>query len=207
MDFSIVYQVLWKPSDVFKTFVGKTRKEPFILLGVIPILALINTYKDDLQQIQNHPSLLFIVPIQVYISTLVSPLIEALIIVLIARFAMNIKAGYFSFVSAFILCWLPFELLSWIPVFFGKSGFYIGLGRMFMGLRDTHSFLFGMLASVTPIFIWIVILWRIALRQMLPLSVRQNTILLVSLVLFGLMSGGLWRMFAVAMFNYFNPAS
>ena len=207
MDFSILYRVLWKPSDVFKAFAGKARKEPFILLGVIPILALINTYKDDLQQIQNHPSLLFIVPLQVYISTLVSPLIEALIIVLIARFAMNTKADFFSFVSAFILCWLPFELLNWIPVLFGKSGVYIGLGRLFMDLRNTRPFLFGMLASVTPVFIWIVILWRIALRQMLPLSAHQNTILLVSLTLFGLTSGGLWRMFAVAMFNYFNPAS
>jgi hypothetical protein len=42
---------------------------------------------------------------------------------------------------------------------------------------------------------------------MLSLSTRQNTILVVSLTLFGLTSGGLWRMFAVAMFNYFNPAS
>jgi hypothetical protein len=207
MDFSILYRVLWQPGEVFKAFAGKTRKEPFILLGVIPFLALINTYKDDIQQIQNHPSLLFIVPIQVYISTLVSPLIQALIVVLIARFAMNLKAGFFSFVSAFILCFLPFEFLSWIPVLFGKSGFYLGLGRLFMDLRNTHPFLFGMLASVTPVFIWMVILWRSALRQMLSLSTRQNTILLVSMILFGLTSGGLWRMFAVAMFNYFNPAS
>jgi len=207
MDFSILYRVLWQPSEVFKDFSGKTRKEPFILLGMIPLLALINTYKDNLQQIQNQPSLFFIVPLQVYISTLVSPLIQALIIVLIAKFAMNTKAGFLSFVSAFILCWLPFEFMSWIPVLLGKSGFYIGLGRLFMDIRDTHPFLFGMLASVTPVFIWIVILWRIALRQMLKLSARQNTILLVSLILFGLTSGGLWRMFAVALFNYFNPTS
>lgn len=207
MDFSILYRVLWEPSNVFKTFEGKTRKEPFLLLGVIPLLVLINTFKGNFQQIQNHPSLLFITPLQVYIATLVSPLVQAVIVVLIARFAMNTRAGFFSFVSAFILCWLPFELMSWIPVLFGKSGFYIGLGRLFVDLRNTQPFLFGMLASVTPAFIWIVILWRIALQQMLFLSTRQNTILVVSLTLFGLTSGGLWRMFAVAMFNYFNPAS
>jgi hypothetical protein len=207
MDFSILYRVLWQPSDVFKDFAGKIRKEPFILLGFIPILALINTYKDDPQQIHNHPSLLLIVPFQVYVFTLLGSFIEALIIVLIARFAMNINTGFLSFVSAFTLCWLPFELLSWIPVFFGNSGFYIGLGSLFMGIRDTYPFVYGVFASVTPVFIWIVILWRIALREMLPLSTRQSTILLVSLILFGLTSGGLWRMFAVAMFNYFNPAS
>lgn len=207
MDFSILYRVLWEPSNVFKTFEGKTRKEPFILLGVIPVLVLINTFKGNFQQIQNHPSFLFITPLQVYIATLVIPLVQAVIVVLIVRFAMNTRAGFFSFVSAFILCWLPFELMSWIPVLLGKPGFYIGLGRLFVDLRNTQPFLFGMLAAVTPAFIWIVILWRIALQQMLSLSTRQNTILVVSLTLFGLTSGGLWRMFAVAMFNYFNPAS
>jgi hypothetical protein len=207
MDFSILYHVLWKPSDVFKGFAGKIRKEPFILLGIIPILALINTYKGDSQQIHEHPSLLLIVPIQVYVFTLLGSLIEAFIIMLIARFAMDIKANFLAFVSAFILCWLPFELLSWIPVFIGKTGFYIGLGSLFMGIKETYPFVFGVLASVTPVFIWTVILWRIALREMLPLTTRQNTILLTSLVLFGLTGGGLWRMFAVAMFNYFNPAS
>jgi hypothetical protein len=207
MDFSIIYRVLWEPSNVFKTFEGKTRKEPFILLGLIPLLVLINTFKGNFQEIQNHPSFLFITPLQVYVATLVSPLVQAVIVVLITRFAMNTRAGFFSFVSAFILCWLPFEIMSWIPVLFGKTGFYIGLGRLFVDLENTQPFLFGMLASVTPVFIWITILWRITLQQMLSLSTRQNTILLVSLILFGLTSCGLWRMFAVAMFNYFNPAS
>lgn len=207
MDFTIIYRVLWKPSEVFSGFKGQIRKEPLILLCLVPILSLINTYKSDVQQLQNQPALLLIVPLQVYLSVLLSPLIEALIILLIARFAMNIKASFLSLVSVFILCWLPFHLLSWIPVLFGEPGVYIGLGRLFMNIRDTHPFIFGMLASITPFFVWIAILWSIALRQILPVTERQNLILLGSLILFGLTRGGLWRMFAVALFNYFNPAS
>jgi hypothetical protein len=44
MDFSILYRVLWKPSDVFKGFLAKPRPEPFILISVIIVIATIKTY-------------------------------------------------------------------------------------------------------------------------------------------------------------------
>jgi hypothetical protein len=206
MDFTILYRVLFKPNDVFKEFKERTRPEPFIFIGALVILSVVNAYRNDFQNIIEHPSLIPIGLLQGLFFSLLFPGIEALIVLLIARLLFKAKASFLSLVSAFILCSLPQYISSWLTMLFGYPAIYVGLGGLFTSLRETHPFLFGMVASITPFFIWVVFLWRAALKQIVTPSKQQTTALLSVLIIQGLTIGGLWRMFAVMIFNIFNPA-
>ncbi len=57
MDFTILYRVLWKPGEVFKKFVDKTRPEPFIFIALIVPLYLLIIHRNDLQEFVTQPLL------------------------------------------------------------------------------------------------------------------------------------------------------
>lgn len=206
MDLTILYRVLWKPNEVFKEIIGKFRVEPFIFICAAVAIPLIAAYKSDYRQLIEQPDLILIGLFRGFFIALLFPGLNAIIIFAIAKTAFDSKASFWPLLSAFILCGLPFYISTWLKMFFGYPAIYVGLGALSPSLAQTHPFLFGILASITPFFIWVVILWRSALTRLLATSKRQTAVLLSVLILLGLTVGGLWRMFAVMMFNLFNPA-
>ena len=57
MDFTILYRVIWKPSEVFNQFKSKLRIEPFILVAVISIISGINAYLGPYKELNKQPLL------------------------------------------------------------------------------------------------------------------------------------------------------
>jgi hypothetical protein len=58
-----------------------------------------------------------------------------------------------------------------------------------------------------PFFIWVIILWYAALKQLLTISKEQKTTLLVIMILFPFALVLLRIIFSVMIFNVINPAS
>jgi hypothetical protein len=88
-----------------------------------------------------------------------------------------------------------------MTTFFGYPATYVGLGGLFSPLRETHPFLFGIVATVTPFFIWVVFLWHTALNQIFEISKQKKAFLLSELIILSLLSGGFWRIFANFLFT------
>jgi hypothetical protein len=183
MDFTILYRVIFKPNDTFKEFKDRTRPEPFILIAVLVVLSTIAAYKHDFPQTTEQPALILIGILRALFFSFIYPGIDALIILLTASLLFKTRTRFSILLSAFLLCSLPQHLLSWLMLYLDSLAQYIGL----VG------------------FIWVVFLWHAALRQILPISKRQVMALLAVLVLVNLIVGGLWRMFAIVIFNIYNP--
>ena len=193
MDFSILYHVFWRPREVFKQFVGKTRLEPFILVTVIVVLSGINAYVGLFEEIIKHPVLQIVGLVQSLLFLLLSPTVDATIIFLIVRFVLKKQSGFVSLVSAFILCGLPNYIETFLIVAFGYPA--IGLDSfisLILSHENTQPFLLGMIGTITPFFIWVIILWRAAISQIFNLQRRQNVLLVCSLVLINMLLDGFW---------------
>jgi len=119
MDLTILYRVLWKPSTVFREFKDRQRIEPFILICAAVVIPLILAYKNDIQQIVDHPSLLLTGLLQGFFFSLLFPGLEALIVFLSARLIFNVKSNLLTLLSAFILCGLPQYISTWLTIAFG----------------------------------------------------------------------------------------
>jgi hypothetical protein len=124
MDFSILYRVLWKPSDVFKGFLAKPRPEPFILISVIIVIATIKTYINNIQRLLDQPSLFFIGLIQGYFLLLFLPTLYALFTLIAIRFSQQTKTRFTILVSAFILCNIPQYIPSFLKMAFRLPTIY-----------------------------------------------------------------------------------
>ena len=205
MDFTIFYRVIFRPNDVFKEFKERVRPEPFIFIGVLVILSVLNAYRHDFQRIIEHPSLIPIGLLQGFFFSLLFPGFDALIILLSAKLLFKMKTSFLLLLSAFILCSLPHYISSWLANLLRYPAIYFGLGGLFTSLKDTHPFVYGTLASITPFLIWVIILWRIALNQILSTSKQQTAVLLSILILLNVTIGFLWRMLAVMVFPVSHP--
>jgi hypothetical protein len=189
VDFSILYRVLWKPREVFKEFEGKRRLEPFIFIGVMALLLTIKVYRGSFEDVKEHPALLLIGLIQISLSDLMIPIVNATVVYFAIRFALKLKFSFWSLVGIFILCGIPFYIEGAMNVFGYKS---IGLGTLSSFLKSTQPFLFGMIATITLFFTWMIYLWWVAINQLFNLQRRQSILLVGSLALINMLQGGLW---------------
>jgi hypothetical protein len=191
MDFSILYRVIWMPNAVFKQFVSKFRLEPFIMIGVIGVISVINAYLGRIDEVVRHPFLLFAGVIQACLFALLFPIVDATIIILIARFVFKKEeVNFISLVSILILCNLPYYIEVMLTVFLAYPS--IGLGTLITLFGDINLFILGMFTVITPFFIWVVILWTAAMRQIFSLQYWQRILLVSTLILTSMLLGGLW---------------
>jgi Yip1-like protein len=185
MDFTILYRVILKPNDTFKEFKDRTRPEPFIIIALFVVLSTIATYKHDVLQTNEQPSLILIRMLQTLFFIFIFTGIYSLIILLSAKLLFKVRTRFPILLSALMLCSLPKYLLSLPMIYLESIARYIGL----LG------------------FIWVVFLWHAALSQILPVSKRQAIILLAVLVLTSIVVYGIWGMVSIAIFNIYNPAT
>ena len=190
MDFTILYRVLWKPSAVFKRFAGKLRTEPFVLIAVIAIISGINAYVGRFQEVLDHPVWFPVGLIQSSLILLLPPTIDAVVVFLLVLLLMKVRTKFLVLVSAFVLCEMPYFLERLLAMVFGYPS--IGLGSLITILGDIQPFLFGMLATITPFFVWNVILSWVAIIEIFNFQRRQNILLVGSLVLTGMLLNGVW---------------
>lgn len=205
MDFTILYRVLWKPGDVFKKFVDRTRSEPFIFIVIIVPLGLLYTHRNDLQQLLDQPSLIAMGLLKGLFFPLLWSFLDGIIVYLYVRSIAKYKVQILPLVSAFILCSLPHYISKLVVAISGYPEYLFGMGGLFPSLRGTHPFLFSFIATIDPFSIWVIILWNAALNQLLSISKKQKTILLIIMTLFPFAFSLVWLMFAVMIFNLFNP--
>lgn len=190
MDFSILYRVVWMPSRVFKQFLGKIRLEPFIIIGVIVIISIINAYIGRFGEITKHPFLLIAALTQSCLFTLLLPLMYAFLTILIVRyFFKKDTIGFLAMLSLFILCNLPYYIEFILLTFTPYPS--ISLGSIITIFGNAKPFIFGMFAAVTPFFLWAVILWVFAFRQIFNLKIWQRIILIATLIFTNMILGGL----------------
>ena len=173
MDLSILYRVLWKPNEVFRSFIGKLRPEPYILLILIVVLNFIKAFVGDIHKINNYQSLITFSVIRSLFFLLFFPTVYALIIMVIERFVNKGRVELLSWIGVFLLCKLPLYIAWIIKAILGYPVY--GLGYVLpISLRDSNPFLYLTIATITPFFIWTVILMRAALNQLLDIQYWQK---------------------------------
>ena len=165
MDFSILYRVVWKPSAVFKQFKDKPRLEPYILVGVLVLLQGLKPYWGHFDAITAAPSAFAMNLLFGFLFFVLFPIMDAVVVVLTASILGGAKPRFLSFLSAFILCALPYYIEAMLALFFGYTP--RGLGSLFPSLESSFPFAFGMVATVTPFFLWTIALWWFAVKQLL----------------------------------------
>jgi hypothetical protein len=205
MDFTVLYRVLWKPGDVFKKFVDRTRPEPLIFIAITVPLGLLYIHRNDLQQLLHQPSLIAIGLLKGLFFSLLWPFLDGIIAYLYVRSIAKYKVQILPLSSAFILCSLPHYISKLVMAISGYPGYLFEMGGLSPSLRETHPFLFSFIAAIDPFFIWVIILWNAALNQLLSISKKQKTILLIIMTFFPFAFSLVWFMFAVMIFNLFNP--
>jgi hypothetical protein len=136
MDFTILYYVLWKPGDVFKKFVDKTRPEPFIFIAIIVPLGLLLTHRNDLQQFLNQPSLVATDLLKGLYYALKWPFLNGILVYLYVRAVAKYKVQILPFVSAFILCLLPHYISILVMSISGYHVSLFGTDGLFFSLRS-----------------------------------------------------------------------
>jgi len=190
MNFSMLYRVLWKPREVFKEVESRRQLAPFIFIGVVIFLSVMNAYWNYFDDYNKQPLLLLLVLMQISVGVMFTPTVNATVIYLIVLPARKVQISFTVLLGIFILCGIPYYLEEAI-IFFGYRP--IGLGSLFLFLESTQPFLFGMIATLTLFFVWMIYLWWVAFDQLLSLKRWQNTLLVCSLVLIHmLIDGGLW---------------
>jgi hypothetical protein len=152
MDYSILYRVVWEPSEVFKQFKGKPRLEPYIFVGAIVLLQGLKPYVGHFEELTKAPFALPINLLAGFLLFLLFPIVSALIVTLSATLLGNEKPPYLSLLSAFILCSLPYYIEAILVLTTAYTPF--GLVSIFPSLSRVSPFAFGMLATITPFFIW-----------------------------------------------------
>lgn len=190
MDFTILYRVIWKPSEVFNQFKSKLRIEPFILVAVISIISGINAYLGPYKEVNSQPLLFVLGVVEGFFILLLPSVTDAVIIFLIAFLIFKERTSFLMLVSAFALCELPYYFERILVMAFNYPS--IGLGSLITVFGDIQPFVFGMVATITPFFVWNLILWWAAIKEILNFKLRQNILLVGSLVLTSMLLNGLW---------------
>jgi hypothetical protein len=206
MDFTTYYRLLWKPGNVFKEFAGSVRPEPFILLAIVIFVGTIYQVA-ILDQFAHTSWWLFTGFVKHYLYNLVFPVLDALFIYLSVKYIFNSNIGFFALVSALIFCQIPFYIASLLFIFTGFSAKSIGLGVLMPQLADSHPMIYGIVEAITPVTFWYIILIWIALQQMSSLRRWQNGILAGGVVLMNILETLLWMLFAIMIFNKYNPVT
>jgi hypothetical protein len=197
MDFSILYRVFWQPQEVFVKFDSKKRLEPFIFFAVFVLLVTAkNIYLGSLEVIFKPPSLLLLILIQVFIGALMIPLVNSAVLLLVDRLLIKSNLSFMNLMSTFILCAMPIYAESTMNGFGYRS---LGLGTFVSSLTSSQPFLFGMFATITIGFAWMIYLWSVALNRLYLQSWRNGLIVALLVLIDSMLGGGLWRLISVMM--------
>jgi hypothetical protein len=188
MDYSILYRVIWKPGEVFKQFKDKPRLEPYIFIGAIVILQCLKPYVGHVEEMTKAPFTLLMNLLVGFLFFLLFPIVSAIVVTLAATLLGNERPPYFPLLSAFILCALPYYIEAILVLTVGYTP--VGLGSLFHSLKSISPFAFGMLATITPFFVWIIVLWWFAVKQLLSLQASKKALIVVSLALVNIILGG-----------------
>lgn len=194
MDFRILYRVIFRPNTVFREFLDKQRLEPLIFVGMLSIIANLAAYASHFEDIINKPWLIIIGLLQGALVLLAFPVLSAILVLLAAHFVLKTKIGFITLLSVFILGELPYYIETVLIVLAGYSP--ISLGSLLGSFGDRPPLLFGFLLTITPFFVWTVVLWSMAITQLFKLPHRQAITLVGTLVLLNILAGGMWNSFA-----------
>jgi hypothetical protein len=194
MDLRILYRVILRPTMVFKDFSDKTRFEPLIFIGMLSIIASVIAYVNHLEDVIKEPWLFLIGLFQGVLLLLLFPLLSTILVLLAARSVLRTTVGFITLLNIFILAELPYYIETLLIVFAGYSP--ISIGSLLGSFGDTPPLLSGFLLSITPFFVWIVVLWWIAVTNLLKLTHRQTITLVGALVLLNILAGGIWNFIA-----------
>lgn len=188
MDFTILYRFIWQPRKVFQQFVDKTRLEPFVFVVAYAILSYLWYFWGLLKT----PHLFLLSLFQGLFTSLIFPVVNAIIAFLMVRFWLGKTISFLSVVSVAILCGVPYFIEGLLMAGFGYHP-STGLSSIIPILGIKQPFLVGALVLVTPFFVWIVFLWWVAVNQLFNLQRRQSILFISGLVLMDLLISGAWR--------------
>ncbi len=188
MDLTILYRFLWQPRNVFQQFVDKTRLEPFIFVVAYAILSYLWYFWELLKT----PHLFLLSLFQGLLTSLIFPIVNAVIAFLMVRLWFGKTVNFLSIVSVSILCGLPYFIEGLLMAGFGYHP-STGLSFIIPILGIKQPFLVGAIVMVTPFFLWIVFLWSIAINQLFNLQRWQSRLFVIGLVLMDLLISGVWR--------------
>ncbi len=193
MDFSILYRVVWKPGEVFKQFKDKARLEPYILIAMIVLFQGLKPYWRHFEAVSAAPLAFTMNLLFGFLLFILFPIADAVIVTITASILGGEKPRFLSLLSAFILCALPYYIETVLVLVFGYTP--LGLGSLFQSLETSSPFAFGMVATVTPFFLWTITLWWFAVKQLLSLQEWKNVSIVASLAVVNIILGGwIWRM-------------
>ena len=194
MDFRILYQVFFRPGMVFKEFMDKQRLEPLIFVGILSIIASLTAYVGHFEDVINKPWLIIIGLLQSALALLAFPVLSTIFVFWAAHSVLRIKIAFITLLSVFVLCELPYYIEAALTILTGYSP--ISVGSLFGPFGDRPTLLFAFLLTITPFFVWTVVLWWMAIRQLFKLPRQQTMIVVGPLVLLNLFAGGIWNSFA-----------
>ena len=185
MNVSIVWRVIYDPRRTFEEFIRSPHVE-----ALIPplVLAVTATVQGGLEASQRgSPSSIGLLVGSLYafvfvaVAFLIAPLINTLYMLTLQRWISNTRPPFASLFTAFVLCELPTylqRLLSGI-----SNIFNFGPGNVVRPLIGTHPFVYEMIATITPFFLWTIILWWVAVTVLLRAGTYQRIFAVGSLAL------------------------
>ncbi len=191
MDFSIFYLVILKPGEVFKQFLSKLRLEPYVFLGVFMLFLIVTQYWGRFEEAAISPMPIILqILISYFLFYILFPVLNTVVVILMTYILMRgKKLQFLSLLSAFILCALPFYIETILTIYFDYIPF--NLASLFPGLETSYPFAFGMIASVTFSFLWVVVLWWLVVKQLVLSEKWKQLLIVISLVIVNMILGGL----------------
>jgi len=197
MDFSILFRVIWSPSDVFKQFKEKLRLEPYIFIGILAIFQGLMPYLGRFGEISQSGFAVTMNVLVGYLFFLAFPIVNVLVVTLAITFLGGERPSFFSILSALILCHLPYYIEAILALTLGYSP--IGLGSLFPSIEHVSPFAFGMIGTISLSFGLCMALWWFAINQLLSLSEKKKLFVVAILAFANIFLGGwIWRMTSIA---------
>jgi hypothetical protein len=185
------FRVIYAPRQTFEEF---RHTAPIGVLVPVVVIAILTTARAYVSLPQKE--LLGLVSLLTTIAygalvMLAVPLVLTLYVFLLWWRLGTREIGFWSLFLAFVLCAFPSYLGALLGVYI--EWFYFGLGDLFRLSMTTQPFLYGMLETITPFFLWTIALWWVAITVLLRPIPGQRVVLVGSLVLLEALINGAQR--------------
>jgi hypothetical protein len=186
MHLSIIYSVIYKPRETFEKFLEMPRVEAFIPVLVIAIVNTVRSYPLFRQE-ESLSSLGLIGAILVgfaycVIVMLCLPLLATLLVFFLSKkLSWDSKVAFGRLFTALVMCAFPTYLDALLRPIVNLS--YLDLGYVLRQMAESHPLAYTALSGVTVSFLWMVLLWWVALGVLLKPTVGVRLGLTFLLVL------------------------
>jgi hypothetical protein len=204
MELSIIYRVVYDPRRTLEKFAQRPYYEALIPALAIALFFAVRAYLGMLEEGSVGPvaAIFGLVAVFMYSSCgmLIPPLLNALYVYMLRARMGNTSLTIRSLLTAFVLCSLPL----YIGILFGSlsSLLYFGMGDVFRFLAEPHRFLFIVLATLTPYFLWTIVLWWTAATVLVRAGSYQRLFLIGSFAMLYILTS---EFLSQAMVKFIRP--